>query len=98
MKNTYTIAVFDCCRGRTKKNERDRGIDSEESKEPETGNLKIIFGCGPGEAVATDSRLSLNIEEEVRRHVEAHGGVFKTLDNKRLKCMDKKICTRDDVC
>ena len=81
MKNTYTIAVFDSCRVKKKKDELSRGIDSEESKEPETGNLKIIFGCGPGDVVATDSRLSLNIEEEVKRHVKAHGGVFKTLDH-----------------
>jgi hypothetical protein len=58
MKNTYTIAVFDCCRVKTKKDEHSRGDYSEESKEPETGNLKIIFGCGPGERVAIDSKLS----------------------------------------
>jgi hypothetical protein len=58
MKNTYTIAVFDCCRVKTKKNELSRGDYSEESKEPETGNLQIIFGCGPGDEVALDSRLS----------------------------------------
>jgi hypothetical protein len=58
MKNTYTIAVFDCCRVKTKKDDLSRGINFEESKEPETGNLKIIFGCGPGDEVAIDSRLS----------------------------------------
>jgi hypothetical protein len=49
--------------------------------ETETGNLKIIFGCSPGELVNADSRLSKNIDREVRRHVHEHAGVFKTIDN-----------------
>jgi hypothetical protein len=43
--------------------------------------LKIIFGCGPGDGVIEDSKLSENIDKEVRRHVQEHGGVFKTLDS-----------------
>ena len=61
MKNTYTIAVFDCCRVKTKQDEHSRGNENEGSKQAETGNLKIIFGCGPGDAVAKESRLSENI-------------------------------------
>ncbi len=73
--------MLDCCRVKTKKVELSRGGDSEDLMEPETGNLKIIFGCSPGDLVIADSKLSKNIDKEVRRHVQENGGVFKTIDN-----------------
>jgi hypothetical protein len=57
--NTYTIAVFECCR-----------VAEFRSEEPaHTGNYKFIFGCGEGGKMSVKNSLSKAILAQVGEDV-----------------------------
>ena len=78
-KNTYTIAVLDCCRKelkaekpetKTAETNTDRGNGYSENTVKLDGQIKFIYGSQPMKGVAKVSLLSEEILREVRKNVE----------------------------
>ncbi len=105
--NTYTLAFFDCCRTQLSEKEwfqklqkklDGRGQETEaEAVTP--GQLKIFFGCRAGRGTPKDSKLSHEVQNEVKRQLAEYGYV-KTVDHQVLNSKlhtNMKIDTRDNT-